>query len=597
MRCLIRQITRRSKSGVTHEDKHFEGETLSIGRSTDQDVFLSDIRVALQHAIITSTKSKKFQIQGQALSGIIVNNHPVKSARLSTGDIIHIANYEIRLLDPPDGYDLALEIEAQKGRGEAENPIAKRSRMTLAAAGLKRRPWSWILFSVLLVAFLILPVSGAFNESWRETLRVVPVVSDASWDTGGMSNPHKYIGDDCNACHQTPFILTQDASCVACHKDILQHADPEQHKLPELTETRCASCHREHNAPISLVRHDEGLCSDCHANLSERDPSTEIRNVSDFGDAEDHPEFRVTMLSFSEEQEQRTRVSLADNPQEKSNLVFDHKAHLKEGGIKPPKRTEPVEMECADCHILDSGGALFLPIDMESMCSECHTLTFDSNAPEREVPHGSAIAVINNIKEYYRTRALEGGYLDDSAPAIVRSRRRPGQDSMSQQDVEAAFRWSEQKWRNIATEMFEKTTCKMCHEITKISEDPPSWYVLPVRVTQVWMPKAYFGHAAHHTMECVDCHQATDSEVSSDVLMPRIESCRECHGGEHATDKLTSSCVDCHGYHIAEGHIMGKDAQFTKENGLKVLAKMLVGAGSGAAPREVSENVEQKTDQ
>ena len=193
MRCLIRHITRR-RSGVTHDDKDFNGEKLNIGRATSQDIFLSDLRVALKHAVITSTKSKKYQVQAQSLSSVSVNNHPVKSARLSVGDTINIANTEIRVAEPPSGYDLALEVEVLRAGAETETALAKRSRMTLAATGITRRPWSWAGFLVVLAMFLILPVSGSFSEGWRSVLRAVPLVSDASWDTGPMSDPHNFIG-------------------------------------------------------------------------------------------------------------------------------------------------------------------------------------------------------------------------------------------------------------------------------------------------------------------------------------------------------------------------------------------------------------------
>jgi hypothetical protein len=34
------------------------------------------------------------------------------------------------------------------------------------------------------------------------------------------------------------------------------------------------------------------------------------------------------------------------------------------------------------------------------------------------------------------------------------------------------------------------------------------------------------------------------------VLLPGIDNCQTCHGGEGAANKVPSTCVDCHYFHI-----------------------------------------------
>jgi predicted CXXCH cytochrome family protein len=69
------------------------------------------------------------------------------------------------------------------------------------------------------------------------------------------------------------------------------------------------------------------------------------------------------------------------------------------------------------------------------------------------------------------------------------------------------------------------------------------------------MPKASFDHAAHATGDatCETCHAAANSKVASDVLMPQIKVCRDCHGGETGTEggraRIASPCASCHAYH------------------------------------------------
>ena len=63
------------------------------------------------------------------------------------------------------------------------------------------------------------------------------------------------------------------------------------------------------------------------------------------------------------------------------------------------------------------------------------------------------------------------------------------------------------------------------------------------------MPKGLFDHASHEAMACTDCHAATTSEVSSDVLLPPVENCQQCHGGERASARVPSTCIMCHLFH------------------------------------------------
>ena len=65
------------------------------------------------------------------------------------------------------------------------------------------------------------------------------------------------------------------------------------------------------------------------------------------------------------------------------------------------------------------------------------------------------------------------------------------------------------------------------------------------------MPRARFNHAMHLTQPCTSCHSdAERSKLSSDILMPRIEKCRECHGDVNDSTKLSSDCVMCHRFHL-----------------------------------------------
>ncbi|HIL97209.1 MAG TPA: hypothetical protein EYG51_15025 [Pseudomonadales bacterium] len=68
---------------------------------------------------------------------------------------------------------------------------------------------------------------------------------------------------------------------------------------------------------------------------------------------------------------------------------------------------------------------------------------------------------------------------------------------------------------------------------------------------------AEFSHDSHINMGCVGCHEADTSTEATDVLMPDIGSCRTCHGGEHAEERLQSTCISCHKFHLDDQRPMG----------------------------------------
>jgi len=49
-----------------------------------------------------------------------------------------------------------------------------------------------------------------------------------------------------------------------------------------------------------------------------------------------------------------------------------------------------------------------------------------------------------------------------------------------------------------------------------------------------------------------DCTKGVaDSEKSEDVLIAGIATCRECHGDPGAKDRVQSTCISCHGFHVS----------------------------------------------
>ena len=295
-------------------------------------------------------------------------------------------------------------------------------------------------------------------------------------------------------------------------------------------------------------KNDQALCSDCHLGLAERSGgASPLPDIGDF--AHSHPEFKVTLPDWNAAGGYEPRRVSLDLPglSERSGLAFPHDLHLAAEGIKGPEGNRV--LECGSCHRMEPGGGLMEPVDFESMCQDCHTLGFDVTEPDRQVPHGKVDEILFMLDEFYARRALDGEIRDPTAPANLRTRRRPGQP-VTREIRQEAFAWARDKARQVGETLFTGRACVVCHEVRPGAGEEPPWVVAPVRVAGEWFPKAGFPHQRHATMACSDCHQAERSDSSTDLLLPGIADCRTCHGGGDGGDNLlSSSCIACHGYH------------------------------------------------
>src|SRR5690606_10087657 len=119
---------------------------------------------------------------------------------------------------------------------------------------------------------------------------------------------------------------------------------------------------------------------------------------------------------------------------------------------------------------------------------------------------------------------------------------------LTEPEKKQAQDWAEAKAKDVMNGRFGRGLCDECHTVY----DSPSsdvWLVEPVYVATTWFPKAVFNHRKHTSVNCVACHEVETSISSKDVLMPSIETCRSCHGGEQAADRVPTTCIDCHRFH------------------------------------------------
>jgi predicted CXXCH cytochrome family protein len=441
-------------------------------------------------------------------------------------------------------------------------------KLSLDDTRLNKRFWSWLFFIVVLALFLIVPILSLTNDDTAKVLRNSPLPSDNTWISGHLSKPHQIpdLNQNCQACHVNAFEVVQDESCVSCHSDTNHHFDTAVHDVAKLDGARCASCHVEHDEPSNIVQKNDQLCVACHADMSASGAvDTELVDVGSFGKEQfshsdaPHPKLKVSMLVPQGKADatiwSTLRISLADKPQEQSNLIFPHDKHLAAQGVDGPSGNQV--LACNDCHVTDDAGKLKQAVTMENNCRSCHTLVFDPDAPDREVPHGEPDTVLLTLEEYYSREFLRDSLGRNPTPQEVQDfiLRRPGStvERREEQTLNLASPWG--KANSVAQEIFEKTTCKTCHEVSIDDSGKylSKWRVDPIRLTKQWMPKSEFDHYKHRTSECSLCHAATISDKSSDVLIPDLENCEACHTGVRTHENKTpTNCISCHSFHLPD---------------------------------------------
>jgi len=88
------------RSGGGRAGEHFlpEGERTTIGRSPDNDIFLDDVTVSRQHAVLLQRGDEFFIEDLGSLNGTYVNRRRIESARLESGDEVQVGKYRLTFM-------------------------------------------------------------------------------------------------------------------------------------------------------------------------------------------------------------------------------------------------------------------------------------------------------------------------------------------------------------------------------------------------------------------------------------------------------------------------------------------------------------------
>jgi FHA domain/zinc-ribbon domain len=88
----------RAGGGRAGESFPLAGDRLSVGRRPDSDVFLDDVTVSRDHALIVRRGSDWFLDDCGSLNGTYVNRRRIDSHRLADGDELQIGKYKLAFL-------------------------------------------------------------------------------------------------------------------------------------------------------------------------------------------------------------------------------------------------------------------------------------------------------------------------------------------------------------------------------------------------------------------------------------------------------------------------------------------------------------------
>ena len=88
----------RSGGGRVGQSFPMEGERLTIGRSPDAEIFLDDVTVSRDHAVLVRRSGAWFLDDSGSLNGTYVNRRRIESHKLTDGDELQVGKYKLTYL-------------------------------------------------------------------------------------------------------------------------------------------------------------------------------------------------------------------------------------------------------------------------------------------------------------------------------------------------------------------------------------------------------------------------------------------------------------------------------------------------------------------
>lgn len=404
-----------------------------------------------------------------------------------------------------------------------EQLIRKPLPMSLEDTGFSKRKLTLWLAIIATIVFLVAPLIASFSIKAQSIMGSFGIYPKGMWDVGSVEPSHRSFVARCAACHQSLLHSVKDESCLACHKETMDHLENTESNKHLLKKIKCTQCHREHQAWQPEKTYADGVCTDCHGDLKQIKPNSITKNIHDFG--MDHPEFRLSFRVGEMPSDIRRILqgTTSSKIQENSYLKFPHDQHI--GLVQVPWNMSDIrDIKCRDCHEENTDGLGFKPISMKLHCFECHQDQLDINLEPkgRRLPHGSVVELTNEVHDYYSGLAFKNKKNAD---------------------------WISERLHNVIKSL-SNGGCDYCHTVLP-GENGNLLEITPLKLTNKWFPATKFPHSKHHASACAECHTTIEkSSQSTDLDIPDIRSCRKCHAGSSPDGiRLSTNCVSCHSFH------------------------------------------------
>ncbi|MEM1277964.1 MAG: cytochrome c3 family protein [Pseudomonadota bacterium] len=560
---LVTERTRPGSDEVSRRETVLQGEEIRMGRGSPMEISLPEIDVDYHHATV-STEGGQIKLSAVGVNGIMLGKKEVRDVVLASGTTARVDKYEFTAEPGRDGADHVLVMRVL---AEAPGRRAKRKEKRALADVLPgQRPLAWLFLLAILGAFVLWPMSDVLTRTVPDQGEVVVTVlkkgetrdphpMEALWSSGPLSKAHQGMGGDCSGCHLRAFEKTTPAACLSCHADLTRHADQAKHPGMALSGDNCSDCHKEHMGGEEPTLTDVQYCTSCHENQIATGPGTHLKPMS--GYMADHPNFEPEIITaVSRGPDGKLKPELIPRPfpkdavlQEKSGLRFPHDKHMARDGVALLTGRQP--LGCADCHSTEADGNLMRPIKMERDCGGCHQLEFAPAGVAISLPHADEAGIAKIVRAYFEERVAEGTVVV-KAEKTNRRRRLGGQDH-NVGGLLANSAWAGEETDRQLDSIFGLRLCATCHEAQKVgdAETASGWLVQPALLQRHWMPRAEFSHERHKEMNCEGCHAASTSSSATDVLMPQVAVCRDCHRVQGQEDAVIAYLEDLTGQPLA----------------------------------------------
>jgi pSer/pThr/pTyr-binding forkhead associated (FHA) protein len=89
----------RSGGGRSGEVFNVSGERMTIGRSPEAEIFLDDVTVSRNHALLVRRRDGLYIDDLGSLNGTYVNRRRIESHKLAGGDELQVGKYKLTYLD------------------------------------------------------------------------------------------------------------------------------------------------------------------------------------------------------------------------------------------------------------------------------------------------------------------------------------------------------------------------------------------------------------------------------------------------------------------------------------------------------------------